>query len=240
MNKSLLTNLIAVLLIGVGYAIPLTHFLSEPIRAIGLFATSGAITNWLAIYMLFEKVPLLYGSGVVPSRFEEFKAGIRTLIMGQFFTKENVESFFEAQASGKPIELDPEPILAVVDFDRMFERLVEAVMSSPFGSMLGMFGGADALQPLRSPFEANVRQEIQSLIESPKLTEVLQSSLNMQSHASEIIDKVEAIVAKRLDELTPEMVKKIIQDMIHQHLGWLVVWGGVFGGLIGLGRSLLL
>jgi Na+/H+ antiporter NhaD/arsenite permease-like protein len=30
------------------------------------------------------------------------------------------------------------------------------------------------------------------------------------------------------------MVKDIIQQMIKKHLGWLVVWGGVFGGLIGL------
>ena len=30
------------------------------------------------------------------------------------------------------------------------------------------------------------------------------------------------------------MVKDIVQTMIRQHLGWLVVWGGVFGGLIGL------
>jgi uncharacterized membrane protein YheB (UPF0754 family) len=239
MNKSFMTNLIAVLLVGVGYAIPATHFLAEPIRAIGLFATSGAITNWLAIYMLFEKVPGLYGSGVVPSRFEEFKAGIRTLIMGQFFTKENVESFFEAQTSNDSAALDPEPILAVVDYDRMFQRLVEAVMSSPFGSMLGMFGGENALAPLKEPFEKNVRQEIRSLIDSPKLMEAIQAGLNLKSHAAEIIEKVESIVTKRLDELTPQMVKKIIQDMIHQHLGWLVVWGGVFGGLIGLATSLL-
>ena len=38
--------------------------------------------------MLFEKVPGLYGSGVVPSRFEEFKEGIRSLIMTQFFTED--------------------------------------------------------------------------------------------------------------------------------------------------------
>jgi len=30
------------------------------------------------------------------------------------------------------------------------------------------------------------------------------------------------------------MVKEIIERMIQEHLGWLVVWGGVFGGLIGL------
>ena len=49
-----------------------------------------------------------------------------------------------------------------------------------------------------------------------------------------MIDKVDAIVMQRLNELTPEMVKTIVQDMIHKHLGWLVVWGGVFGGFIGL------
>ena len=35
------------------------------------------------------------------------------------------------------------------------------------------------------------------------------------------------------------MVKQIVQDMIRHHLGWLVVWGGVFGGLIGLITSIL-
>ena len=60
---------------------------------LGLFALSGAITNWLAIHMLFEKVPLLYGSGVIPARFEEFKLAIRQLMMEQFFTEENIDRF---------------------------------------------------------------------------------------------------------------------------------------------------
>jgi len=36
------------------------------------------------------------------------------------------------------------------------------------------------------------------------------------------------------------MVKKIIENMIQKHLGWLVVWGGVFGGLIGLITSFVI
>ena len=40
------------------------------------FALSGGITNWIAIHMLFEKIPF-YGSGVIPKRFEEFKTGIK-------------------------------------------------------------------------------------------------------------------------------------------------------------------
>jgi len=71
MNKSFITNSIAIILIVVG------HFMaSSLIFTIGLFAFSGAITNWLAIHMLFEKVPGLYGSGVIPARFEDFKNAI--------------------------------------------------------------------------------------------------------------------------------------------------------------------
>ena len=50
--------------------------------------------------------------------------------------------------------------------------------------------------------------------------------------------QVEQIIDNRLQELTPEKVKDIVQNMIRKHLGWLVVWGGVFGGVIGLGVSI--
>jgi uncharacterized membrane protein YheB (UPF0754 family) len=50
---------------------------------------------------------------------------------------------------------------------------------------------------------------------------------------------VNVIVENRLEELTPRMVKEIIQQMIRAHLGWLVVWGGVCGGMIGLVASLI-
>ena len=37
--------------------------------------------------------------------------------------------------------------------------------------------------------------------------------------------------------LSPEDIKIIIQKMIKEHLGWLVVWGGFFGGFLGLTLS---
>ena len=86
-NKSFTTNLLALLTILLGHLSPIYQ---DQILSIGYFALSGAITNWLAIYMLFEKVPGLYGSGVIPNRFEDFKKGIHSLIMGQFFTKQNI------------------------------------------------------------------------------------------------------------------------------------------------------
>jgi hypothetical protein len=88
-NKSLATNILASLCVTTGLILN-----DRIIYNMGLFALSGAITNWLAIYMLFEKVPGLYGSGVIPARFEDFKKGIHDLIMNQFFTYENMERFF--------------------------------------------------------------------------------------------------------------------------------------------------
>ena len=84
MNKSLSTNLVAVLAMAIGW------FAALPwLWTMGLFAFSGAITNWLAVHMLFEKVPLLYGSGVIPARFTELKLALHQMLMQQFFSQDN-------------------------------------------------------------------------------------------------------------------------------------------------------
>ena len=231
MNKSLATNLISIAFIVCGVYSPI-H--GELILTVGLFATSGALTNWLAIHMLFEKVPLLYGSGVIPNRFEEFKTAIHTLIMKQFFTHENVAGFFEAQTEEIATSFNPDPVIEVIDYDRIFDGFLEAVVQSQFGSMLGFIGGISALEPLKEPFEKQMRNEVREMLGSPSFLKAIEQGMAEENVAEEIIKKVESIVSKRMDELTPDLVKQIIQDMIREHLGWLVVWGGVFGGIIGL------
>ena len=46
--------------------------------------------------MLFEKVPFLYGSGIIPNKFEEFKKAIHDMMLEQFFNEENLEKFFNS------------------------------------------------------------------------------------------------------------------------------------------------
>ena len=54
----------------------------------------------------------------------------------------------------------------------------------------------------------------------------------VDTHA--IRDQVKELMKTKMEMLTPEMVKALVEDMIRTHLGWLVVWGNLFGGLIGL------
>jgi len=147
LNKSFMTNFIAVVIIIIGSASSIQF-----IKSIGFFALSGAITNWLAIYMLFEKVPYLYGSGVIPARFEEFKLSIKQLMMEQFFTANNIEQFIENEEQQGKNLLNLEPLLNAVDYDKVYEGLVSSIMGSSFGGMLMMMGGEEALVPLKEPF----------------------------------------------------------------------------------------
>lgn len=235
-DKGVLTNLIALVIVIIGLFLQ-TEF-QNIILNTGLFALSGAFTNWLAVHMLFEKVPGFYGSGVIPMRFEEFKAGIKKLIMEQFFTPANIEQFLSGSLSdGKEGhgESFVKKMTEKVDFNAAYDSLVDVIMSSSFAGMLSMLGGAQALDPLREPFITRMRDFLGRLTEDKDFLKQFQQSTN-----DNLLAKVESIVEKRLDELTPQMVKEIIQQMIKKHLGWLVVWGGVIGGLIGLLSSLIL
>ena len=228
MNKSDITNIITVLIMAFGYSND-----NQIIYMVGLFALSGAVTNSLAIHMLFEKVPFLYGSGVIESKFSQFKISIHNLLMNQFFTREHLTKFFQEEMSSAKKTIDFEKILNKTDFSPAYESLKESVMQSSFGGMLGMFGGEAALEPLREPFTKKLQTSIISITASDAFQEVVNEALKSEDLSADVYEKLSKIVNTRLEELTPKMVKDIVQEMIKEHLGWLVIWGAVFGGLIG-------
>ena len=220
MNKSLITNLLAILIIIVGYLYQEDY---QFIIITGVFALSGSITNWLAIHMLFEKIPLLYGSGVILDKFEDIKIGIKNLILQELFTETQINNFL---LDNKVTSSDA--IINKIDFDKVFIGLVEAIEGSQLGGMLAMVGGRKALDPLKDPFTKKLKIIIEDFV-----TENTSTDNNSDTTASLLL-KIENILDARLADLSPEDIKLIIQKMIKEHLGWLVVWGGFFGGLLGL------
>ena len=211
---------------GIALLITLSGFLFESysnvLSSVGLFALSGSITNWLAVHMLFEKIPLLYGSGVIPNRFSKFKSELKTIIVVQFFDRARVKKFLAENEKGTS-----GGIFGKIDYNHAFDELVVAISSSKLGSMLQMVGGSKALEPLREPIIEKLKGVVTKL-----------GASNNDSERSDIIGNLikslENLIDRRLEELSPEDVKLIVQKMIKEHLGWLVVWGGVFGGLLGL------
>lgn len=228
MNKSLLTNLMSVAALAIGAASGQAW-----LWTMGVFAFSGAITNWLAVHMLFEKVPLLYGSGVIPARFEALKQALYQLIMQQFFNQTQLQKAAQ-QTGGATPSIDFGQVISKVDLSPAFDALLDTVQKSSLGGMLAMFGGPQMLLPLKQPFTEKLAESLVSIAQGPAVQDALREQLQNEQQLAELETKISNIVQQRLDELTPEMVKALMQQLIAEHLGWLVVWGGVFGAVLGL------
>lgn len=229
-DKAFASHVLAILFVVMGLISGNAYLLNA-----GLFALSGTITNALAIHMLFERVPGLYGSGVVVIYFEEIKVAIRQVIMEQFFSGAALAGVMSGGENSVTDSLSAR-LAAVVDdmsFDKAFDSLTEAIMASSMGSMLGLVGGVKALDGLREPFAARMRSYLKNYLSSEEFRQVLQQQANLDD-PNALSGMVEKLVDARLAELTPHQVKVIVQTMMRRHLGWLVVWGGVFGGLLGV------
>lgn len=231
-NKALITNLLALGCIVISLLLPQKH---ELLLSIGLFALSGAMTNWLAVHMLFERVPFLYGSGVIPNHFDDFKIEIRRLVMQQFFDYDTIRKTF---SDGDIINqlLDAHHLIEHIDFNHAYESFMKAVLGSSLGNMLQMFGGQKVIDGLREPLIKSMKTTLEEIIAQ----DVIKKSVENSEHVGQtLFNHIDQIIEKRLNELTPQMVKEIVEHMIRKHLGWLVVWGGVFGGAIGCAANLV-
>ena len=226
MDKGWATNFVAFGCVGGSYL--LQGEVANAVRSAGLFALSGSVTNQLAIHMLFEKVPFLYGSGIILDRFQSIREALKTLIMEQFFSTEKIEAFVQSQE--RTINLAP--VIEQTDFTPAYDALVLSVMESPLGGMLGMFGGEALIAKLKEPFLTKIKLSTIEISQSDSFMNALNA--HMHEGSSSLTQTIGEIVELRLAELTPLMVKEMLYGLMKEHLGWLVVWGGVFGGALGL------
>jgi len=237
-NKGATSNLISfgVLIAGVGLtlradaAIPTWLLSLAPwVLAAGVFGFAGGITNWLAVKMLFDRVPLLYGSGVIPNRFREIRVTIKELIMAHFFDEEHLQRFYDEHSgllpSGDSLSEDLAGLLASTEAEEAIERQVEEMKSAPFGMLIRM-AGTEVIRVV-------VQEFLQGLVSDlgPQLQEQIQGQL---PDVKTLRERVDLLLEMKLEELTPETVKRMMEHVIREHLGWLIVWGNVFGALIGL------
>ncbi|WP_456434103.1 DUF445 family protein [Nitratifractor sp.] len=234
MDKTRVSEIASLALFGIGWALP--EPFGPALKTAGLFALSGALTNHLAIYMLFHKVPLLKGSGVIEENFERFKEAIHDLVMEQFFSPGQIEKQLRVEED----RLDLGSLIETADFDPAFDALIQSVQESKLGQMLSLFGGAESLETLRGPFNRRLRAALAKIVRSEAFRRQLHAQIHERGLGEDLAQRIGAIVRRRLDAMTPRTVRELIERLIHEHLGWLVVWGAVLGGAMGVVSSFLL
>lgn len=258
MDKGTFSNLVSAALVAIGLLLP-AGTARDFLLSVGLFALSGGVTNAVAVKMLFDRIPGLIGSGVVPARFQEIREKIRSIILEHFFDEAHLRRFLERHRG----ELDWKswvrqtgdgrgPIAGLIEkhWDALAspERLqsfvdaeVEKLLDSKIGGLLLMVG-VDSVKPA-------VRQFVSSFATTMK-AQVLDLASKAEPPAAAIeVDEakllhdvraqVEVLLEEKLVDLDAPAVKKLVEDVIRSHLGWIVVWGSVLGGVLGLAGFLL-
>ncbi|MGQ9591884.1 MAG: hypothetical protein ACUVYA_16510 [Planctomycetota bacterium] len=222
------------------------------VLAVGLFAFGGGITNSLAVKMLFDRIPFLIGSGVIPARFREIRTKIRQLIMTHFFAPRNLEEYFREHrtdfdprrylkgAEGRGLvsaflEANWEKIASPQVIEPIVDRQIQKLLDSPMGGVLIMVG-VDNVKPTVTQFVAGLVAQMRTRVldmaagVGPDLT----VEIDERKLSEDLCAHVENLLESKLRELDAQRVKRLLEEVIRRHLGWLVVWGNVCGGILGL------
>ena len=62
-----------------------------------LYSFAGGATNWLAVKMLFDKIPFIVGSGVIPRQFKAIREAVKETIMITFFSPAFLAAYIKEQ-----------------------------------------------------------------------------------------------------------------------------------------------
>ena len=122
-------------------------------------------------------------------------------------------------------------ILSAPNFEDILVEKLTKLAATEDGKMLNMmapmFGGIKGLVPKIKPMIVGFAADMGDLLVD-----------NFDPLKMIPIDKVRAEIERLMEEklklLTPESVKTLMEEVIRSHLGWLIVWGNVFGSLIGV------
>ena len=211
------------------------------ILSMGLFGFAGGITNWLAVYMLFERVPGLYGSGVIPNQFQQIRAALKDMVQRAFFDRQFLSGYLGSRGKQLMAEHMPaiqakiQEVMDKPETDQLIAKQLQDAAAAPGSSvamliqMAAMATGGDIsalatqLKPVLAGFAVDAVAHLADALNPQELINV-----------DAVIAEVNTLMTEKLRLLTADHIKQLLEQVIREHLGWLVVWGNVFGGLIGL------
>lgn len=107
--------LFALLVLGLGLKSQLGFVWSDYLITLSLYGLSGTITNVVAIVMIFEKIPYVYGSGIIEDNFDLFKLKLKDVLMSYLFSQG--------------------PSIGNINYESLSEKLFEKFKTTSLGLM---------------------------------------------------------------------------------------------------------
>eukprot|EP01130_Rhizamoeba_saxonica_P016787 TRINITY_DN7832_c0_g1_i1.p1 TRINITY_DN7832_c0_g1~~TRINITY_DN7832_c0_g1_i1.p1 ORF type:complete len:306 (-),score=63.08 TRINITY_DN7832_c0_g1_i1:36-953(-) len=239
LNKGFISNVFTFLVLLLGAGLVMIDTENEALKlffqfvlAFGMYGFAGGLTNWLAIKMLFDRIPFLIGSGVIENKFVEIRKSIKDTILNTFFDSDFLEQYINQKTGQVVGSLNIEEKIATIlespVIDEVIDMKLRELHERPEGMWLTMMGlNASQLKPMIKPFILGLGHDT-----LPMLVNNFEPA-NLVS-LDKIRGEIDTMMSQKLKNLGPKTVKKLLEDVIRDHLGWLIVWGNIFGGILGI------
>ncbi|XP_031552060.1 uncharacterized protein LOC116289312 [Actinia tenebrosa] len=203
----------------------------QVIRAAGLFGFTGGVTNWIAVKLIFSRIPRLFCSGALFKYFVTVREVVADFIIEAFFSSSQVKRYMQNKIF---CLLDSEnfdqSLLNILNSEKItsiVEKKLNLLMASPEGLMLQSLGVTKLrLRPVIMSYITDMRSYT-----SPLLIASLQSS--ELSDTEKIRGQIIDVIATRTQQISPQQVQQIITEALYKYLSSLVVWGNLFGAIVG-------
>lgn len=198
----------------------------------GIFGLASALSNFVAVKVLLLTLFL--------SRHESvLQASVQDIVMNIFFTKEAVEPHLVAHvrkglSTTTNVVQTIGQILTTPEFDTLIEKYLKRLLyQTPEGLMMTFAGlSKEKLKPLVLPAMVTLVSDVLPVLST--LFEV-KDVVSMDA----VFDVLERIVSHRAESLNIRDLKGIVSGVLGPHLSILVLWGSVFGILLGAAAEAL-
>jgi len=205
--------------------------IAKLIRAFGLFGFSGGMTNWLAIRMMFDKIPFLIGSGILLKHFIEIRENVKKTTMETYFDAGHITSYVQQKTemilSALQLEESIRDIIRSPEVQQLIEDKIDDMYETPEGMVLGMMVNKTKMKGSIMPSIENIGGDI-----VPLVSQMIRSSEHLTE--DNLREKIDEMITSKLVEMSPDIVIGVVKDMVETELGWVIIWGNIFGGLLGI------
>jgi len=155
-------------------------------------------------------------------KYDEIRDALKETVMRTFFD----ETYLNWYVKDKLLSINYiEVTKNLVEKHNAHEIILEAAVTDP--NLRALVG--PSLKPLIIKTVSKMEPQIKDAIKKVNLVQQL-------SNARQQIDDM---LEGKLQIMTPPRVKALMEDLIASELYWLVVWGNIFGGGLGIIGALL-
>ena len=198
--------------------------------AAGLYGLAGAFSNYVAVRFLLHNV-------FIARNEQQFKRAIRSIVMNLFFDRETIEAelvdHVRKVLGTFSLKKNLQSVFESDDFDGAIDKKLYQFAAGPDGMMLAMLGiPATSLKPLVTPIILGLATDLSPILEDVFTPENVIT-------ADRLADALHNVVTDRIQALTLADVRAVLKGVLFPHVAAMVLWGSLFGCLIGVATEIV-